>query len=275
MYHSLIGKPCLRVGLVMGLLIGLSVLSLAACGGENSAKGGGGGEVANKPQQEPAEEKQAQQPAGKGQQQRKQEPEPHPAPEPPRPGHQPITLAGTQSTMQTRSFQLESGLAVCKMTHQGQYNIIVTLLLLEDLDKQGRRVAYGLADEFGNTSVSNAVSIAPTGRYILEVEADGPWEVTIEQPRPSSAPQKTSFSGSDNDVTPLFERSSGLKRVSMTHEGYGHFFVELLDKEGRDVAWALGDEYGPAKISSTVTIPQDDIYLFMVEADGPWTIDVE
>src|ERR671910_3103095 len=41
MYHSLIGKPSLRVVLVMGLLIGLcSLLLLAACGGEESAKGG-------------------------------------------------------------------------------------------------------------------------------------------------------------------------------------------------------------------------------------------
>src|SRR5215204_2983715 len=40
MYHSLIGKSSLRVGLVMGLLIGLCVLLLAACGGEEAAKGG-------------------------------------------------------------------------------------------------------------------------------------------------------------------------------------------------------------------------------------------
>src|SRR5215207_3260592 len=41
MYHSLIGRPSLRVVLVMGLLIGLSsLLLLAACGGGNSAKGG-------------------------------------------------------------------------------------------------------------------------------------------------------------------------------------------------------------------------------------------
>jgi hypothetical protein len=45
MYHSLIGKPSLRVVLVMGLLIGLcSLLLLAACGGGNSAKGGAGQE---------------------------------------------------------------------------------------------------------------------------------------------------------------------------------------------------------------------------------------
>ena len=40
MYHSLIGKSSLRVVLVMGLLIGLCLLLLAACGGEESAKGG-------------------------------------------------------------------------------------------------------------------------------------------------------------------------------------------------------------------------------------------
>src|SRR5215203_5871978 len=44
MYHSVLGKPSLRVVLVMGLLIGLCLLLLAACGGGNSAKGGAGQE---------------------------------------------------------------------------------------------------------------------------------------------------------------------------------------------------------------------------------------
>ena len=44
MYHSVLGKPSLRVVLLMGLLIGLSVLLLAACGGGNLAKGSAGQE---------------------------------------------------------------------------------------------------------------------------------------------------------------------------------------------------------------------------------------
>jgi hypothetical protein len=40
MYHSLIGKSSLRVVLVMGLLIGLCLLLLVACGGQKSTSGG-------------------------------------------------------------------------------------------------------------------------------------------------------------------------------------------------------------------------------------------
>src|SRR5215211_8649761 len=40
MYHSPIGKSSLRVGLVMSLLIGLSLLLLAACGGQKSTSAG-------------------------------------------------------------------------------------------------------------------------------------------------------------------------------------------------------------------------------------------
>src|SRR5215211_309300 len=47
MYRSAIGRQSLRVGLVMGLLIGLSLLLLSACGAQDSAKGGAGGEHKN------------------------------------------------------------------------------------------------------------------------------------------------------------------------------------------------------------------------------------
>jgi hypothetical protein len=40
MYHSVTGKPSLRVGLLMGILIGLSLLLLSACGGGGTSGGG-------------------------------------------------------------------------------------------------------------------------------------------------------------------------------------------------------------------------------------------
>ena len=44
MYHPVIRKPDLCVGLLMGLLLGLSLLMFSACGGQDSAKGGAGQE---------------------------------------------------------------------------------------------------------------------------------------------------------------------------------------------------------------------------------------
>src|SRR5215212_7439583 len=40
MYHSVTGKTSLRVGLLMGILIGLSLLLLSACGGGGTSGGG-------------------------------------------------------------------------------------------------------------------------------------------------------------------------------------------------------------------------------------------
>jgi hypothetical protein len=44
MHRSVIGKTSLRVGLLMALLLGLSLLQLTACGVQDSAKGGAGQE---------------------------------------------------------------------------------------------------------------------------------------------------------------------------------------------------------------------------------------
>jgi Tol biopolymer transport system component len=44
MDHSVIGKPSLRVGLLIGLMLGLSLLLFVACDDQDSAKGGAGQE---------------------------------------------------------------------------------------------------------------------------------------------------------------------------------------------------------------------------------------
>lgn len=226
-----------------------------------AAIGGGGGDSSAPQQQEDnasSEEKAANEPAPK------EEAAPKPPPEP-----DPIELSGTGSQA-TDFFELEQGLMVVDMAHQGQSNFVVTLL-----NEQGQEVAFALGNAIGTVEVSNATRIPKTGRYILDVESDGPWQITVRQPRPAEVPEQTSFSGEGGAATELFAMSGGLKKMNFTHQGESNFVVTLLDQEGREVEFALANDIGNVETSSTATIGQDGIYLFTVEADGPWTINIQ
>ena len=67
------------------------------------------------------------------------------------------------------------GLLGFKMTHNGNSNFIVHLL---DANT-GQTVEY-VANEIGNYSGSQAYSVTD-GKYLLNVDADGSWTVTITQ----------------------------------------------------------------------------------------------
>lgn len=62
-------------------------------------------------------------------------------------------------------------------------------------------------------------------------------------------------------------------RFAITHEGEGNIRIRLLDREGRRVAGVLNDR------GSVDTVETDEldpgIYVFDVQAEGEWTIDVE
>jgi len=149
-------------------------------------------------------------------------------------------------------------------------NFVATLL-----NEQGAEVAFAIGNEIGTFESSSAVRIPKAGRYVLDVDADGPWSATVKQPRPTDAPERTSFRGDNNAATPIFSLSSGLKRVTATHQGQGNFIVTMLDSQGREVAFALVNEIGTGEYSTTLPIAQDGLYLFTVEAEGPWTIRIE
>jgi hypothetical protein len=248
----------------------LVVLALGVVGIVWALGGGNETEATKEPQQKPAEKQQGAQ-AVTEQQPEQSKPSEQQAAAEPQPGQpKPITLSGTQ-TSASKFFQLKSGLVVFKMTHQGKGPFWVDML-----DDQGKQLGSSLTIKNGAVSVSTARHISREGRYILDVQADGPWNITIEQPRLTSAPQKRSFSGEKEAATSLFELSSGLKRISMTHKGRGgNFIVELLDEQGREMGFSLANEIGPTNTATAVTIPHDGIYLFRVEATGPWTIRIE
>jgi hypothetical protein len=141
------------------------------------------------------------------------------------------------------------------------------------LDANGAQVGGNLANETGSPEESQAVQ-TKAGRYALDVQMNGPWTIKLEQPRTSSAPQTSRFSGNHKTATNLFKLSRGPKRFEMTYRGNGKFTAQLLDKNGAKVGGSLANAKGSFKGSRSVRIPKDGIYLLQVEANGPWSIRV-
>jgi hypothetical protein len=195
------------------------------------------------------------------------------SPTPPPPSEpEPINLSGF-GQQATEPFNLETGLVIFRMTHQGDGHFSSTLL-----DSNGNRPGMDslLANMVGPFDGSRATQ-AKSGQHVIDIAASGPWTITIEQPRPTSASQPTSFDGNSQAATDFFKLSRGLKTFYMTHQGSGHFGVHLLNKDGARVGMEslLANDVGPFDGSKAVRIPKEDIYLLQVEADGPWTIQVE
>lgn len=181
---------------------------------------------------------------------------------------EPIVLSGNGQTA-TDPFDFETGLAIANMTYQGDRNFIVYLL-----DDNGSRVGQSLVNAIGSFEGSQAVQ-TKSGQHLLDVQASGPWTITIEQPRPSSAPQTTSFNGTGQTATDAFQLSKGLTTFNMTHQGGRNFIVYLVNKDGTRVGTSLVNEIGPFEGSKAIQVPKDDIYLLDVQADGPWMIQVD
>jgi hypothetical protein len=157
------------------------------------------------------------------------------------------------------------------MTHQGISNFIVDFL-----NTNGNSVAFGIvANVIGPFQGSTPVQIPRGADYLLDVQADGTWQIVVGQPRAASAPQTSSLSGEGQQATQLFALSAGLQRVHMTRQGDSNFIVDLLDENGESVTLGLADEIGPFDGSRAVQVPVDGIYLFSVQANGPWTINID
>lgn len=80
------------------------------------------------------------------------------------------------SQQATEMFSIGSGLARFEMTHDGSSNFSVRLL-----DDQGQLVEL-LVNEIGAFQGSKATSIRQTGKYLLDIAADGNWNIKVTGP---------------------------------------------------------------------------------------------
>lgn len=173
-----------------------------------------------------------------------------------------IHLKG-KSDQATDFFNLKSGIAIVEATDAGDSNFVIYLY-----DETGNSKEM-LVNEIGPYKGKSLVVIPEDGKYMLNVESDGSWKADITQTIPDnikSAPVK--LTGKGNDV--VFARlQSKLTRFTSKHVGESNFVVKVND------SLLLVNEVGNYSGSTAESIESDGIYVFAVEADGQWSINIE
>ncbi|MCK9150475.1 hypothetical protein [Methanobacterium alcaliphilum] len=86
----------------------------------------------------------------------------------------PVSFKGSGEKA-TESFNWPGGLMRISMKHDGESNFIIHLVNADD----GSTQEY-VENEIGSVDNSRAFSI-PAGEYLLDVQADGSWKITISQ----------------------------------------------------------------------------------------------
>lgn len=196
------------------------------------------------------------------------EPEPETAEEPQPEPQIPAQDFSGSGRGHTETFEIEGGLTVFFVEHDMGGNFIVRL---EDTDEN--RVA-GLVNAIGSFEGSTATHVA-AGEYVLEVRAVGDWSVTVEQPRYAGGESlPASYDGDQPAAAGPFElEEDATVEFALTHEGDGNFVVRLLDRDGQRVA---GVANAQDDVDSTTELDVEaGVYLLDVEAEGPWTVDIE
>lgn len=110
------------------------------------------------------------------------------------------------------------------------------------------------------------------GEYLLDVEADGNWEVEIRQPRAASGdslPQ--SLGGNSPDVLGPIE-FGGTHTATGEHQGQSNFAVHVYPAEG-SFGELVFNEIGEYDGSTTFNF--NGVGWVAVQADGEWSLELE
>ena len=178
----------------------------------------------------------------------------------------PIVLSGNGQEA-TSIFQLKNGLTIFDMKHDGNSNFAIWLL-----DGTGDMIDL-LVNEIGGFDGSTVIGLDDAGGYLLDISADGNWNVTIEQPRNvSGTSPPLNISGHGQSVSQFISLQGGLARFEMTHDGNSNFAIWLFEDDGLRVD-LLVNEIGEFDGSTAIGV-DDGIYILDISADGNRKIDI-
>jgi hypothetical protein len=181
-------------------------------------------------------------------------------------------LSGTGNQPKTAAFPLKAGLAVLQSVRADDAGYFY-INLFDPAGTQVSTVGYGS----GPQDVSEANNIAQDGMYTLEVQAEGGWTVNVTQPKAtySPPPPKQEWSGRGLQATNLFSLKGTRATVHVASADNKDIFrVSLLDENGLHVE-GIADSKGPFETTIPVDVPADGVYIFQVQIDGNWTLDVQ
>lgn len=185
----------------------------------------------------------------------------------------PIEFAGEGETI-TDEFELETGPTLVEASHGGESTFDVRIVPDEN------EVDYALITRDGEFEGSTGTFVED-GTYLLEVDADGSWELVVRQPRAAeteAADPPVSFEGTGTDwIGPiLFDDET---RVAGTCEDGSVFRVELVPQNADDSEFVWGgselifDAIG--RFLGVTDVHTDGIGYVTIDASGDWTLEVE
>jgi hypothetical protein len=141
---------------------------------------------------------------------------------------------------------------------------------LVDAETGDEELLVNIIGDFDGTVATNV----PAGEYLLDIQADGSWEVTVEQPRFSQAEVESlpaDVEGKDYAVLGPYQ-FEGVTRFTIDAETDSNVIVYLKDHRGTTVD-ILVNEIGPHEGSTTIR--QSGVGIIYVETEKSWTVTLE
>lgn len=173
------------------------------------------------------------------------------------------TISGS-TDMGTDAISLEEGFAVIESTYNGSGNFAVVLQ-----DSQGQMLDL-LVNEIGSYKGKSFVWVEETGDYYLNINGNqGDWNIKIMQYRPLDVENLPGILKGNGDDVIFFEINQGSYQIALTHNGSSNFVVTV------NAVNLLVNEIGNYEGSQRFSFENSSTYVFVVKADGDWTITVK
>lgn len=177
---------------------------------------------------------------------------------------EPQSFSGSGASVE-QGVSIEGGLTVVDAMHTGgSSNFQVSLVNDSEYDDN-------FVNAIGEYDGASA-DLIDADEYMLDVEADGDWEIEIRQPRSASGDALPQSLGDDGPIVAGPFEFSGSHIASGSHSGESNFAAHVYPAEG-SFGELVFNEIGEYEGETTFSF--DGVGWVDVEADGDWTIEME